>query len=133
MGGWLAQEGVLQHPEDRPGLGAELKVPARLRRAGEGGDGIRRSLDIGKQVEPPAVLPGMPCQHARRPQRQMRVQRGADGIEQAVEDPPHGEDGRSGIDLLLADTDAPHLSPGSGSALQNNHPHSLGGQPQGRR
>ena len=122
-----ALEGVV-HPLR---LCAESREPPRLVRSGEARDLVDGSRRIGVEIEALVGAPGVARQHPKWLNRQAIGQRRAGRLEDLVEDPPHREDGRTGIDIGLTRTHPAHLAARRRSLLDQRHRQPLAGQQQG--
>ena len=63
----------------------------------------------------------MAGQNVEPGQRQMVLKPAAGRSEDVVEDPAHGEDGRTAIDRRIPDLDLPHLAAGGCRTLEHQH------------
>ena len=90
-------KGSLRVSIDALRLGAELQITAALRRAREGGDGVRGAGAVGEEVQAGAALPGVAGQDLGRLEGQPIRAVGAGGGEDLLEDPAHGEDRRTRV------------------------------------
>ena len=110
---------------------AETAVALRLGRTGQGADGIGRAVDVGEQVQPRPVGPGMARQHVGPAQGDVVGKRGAGFGEDLLEDLGQGEDGRAGIHPCAADLDLPHLAAGPIGLFDDRDLQPMERQPQG--
>lgn len=100
-----ADERAFQCPVDLRGAGAEAAIAVRLPCARKGADGVGRCIDIGEQIEPFALVPGVTGEQRGRLQPDFRLEAGAGLGEELVEHPAHREDGRACLDRNAANAD----------------------------
>ncbi len=125
-----AQEGRIERLEDPLRLGAEGTIAGGGARAGKGADRRLARGGIGEQIEP-IVAPGMPREHARRGQRQMRLERAAAVGEDFVEHVAQREHRRAGVDRHAACDDFAHLPAGTGRRLDDRDGQAARGEQSG--
>ncbi len=115
------QEGGLDGVVNAPDVGAEAQVTARLRGAGERGHGVGRAPRVGEEVEHAAVGEGVARQAIDGRDPHVVVEALAEGREDLLEDPAHGEHGRPRVERAAAGDHLPHLAAHAGRPLQHGH------------
>ncbi len=131
-----AQEGGIEGAMDAAGLGHEGKEGARLGRSGEGRDGIGRGAEIGEEVEPAAIRPGVAREADGGRKADMILEPAAGILEQLVEHMAQGEDGGPGIDRPngaggIGDGKLADAAAGGCAALDDGDVEAAGGQRHG--
>lgn len=114
-------EGIAQGFVDASGPRTETTKVLRFRMTRESGDCIDAAFGVREQVEAFAVAPCMACENLRALKAHAIVETRARLIEDFVENPAHGENGRTGVELSPARLNLPELAAGRGGALDHGH------------
>ena len=122
-GAWTLREneGITQGFVNALGARAEATKVLSFRMTRESGDCIDAAFGIREQVEAFAVAPCMTCEDLRALKAHAIVQTRARLIEDFVENPAHGENGRTGVELSPARLNLAELASGRGGALDHGH------------
>ena len=116
-----ANEGLIKRCEHAMRPRAELSIPCGLGGPGEGGNGVDRAVLVREEVDHAAVGPGVTCQHIDLLQSDMVGERKTGVGEDVLEDPAHGEYGRSGIELPAPDIHLAHLAARRAHPFDDDH------------
>ena len=112
-------------PRERPELLGGVRTGQRLH------PGLRLR-HVGHQIETRAVGPEMPREDLRRDQTDVILQPRADALEKLVEDPPHRENRRAGVDRAGRARQPPRLAADKVARLQHRDAEPVAREREGR-